>query len=206
MALVVVAWVAILELFACHKQSSDDGDDDAGDADGPCTCPLTEGPIVEQVACGATVCVGGTFYLCSSGDTIAEGLCGDSGSGEQYDGGDGGGSGCVPECTGVSCGGPDMCGSICGCAQGVDCVGGMCGNGCGLLAGSICSEDGGTSDPQTCCQQGNLCRVTDSGVPVCCAQTTTASSLGGLCSTSTECCGYPAVTCVLEGGLGTCVF
>jgi hypothetical protein len=203
MALVAVAWVAILELPACHKQDSDDGDDDAGDADGPCTCPLTEGNTVVNVGCGATVCVGGTFYLCSVGDTIAEGLCGDAGSGEQYDAGEGGGSTCVPVCNGLQCGGPDSCGGVCGCGQGVDCVQGMCGNGCGLLAGSICSE-GDASDLQSCCQEGNLCRVTDSGVPVCCAQTTTKAFQGGLCSLPTDCCDYPAATCAAEGGIGTC--
>ncbi len=202
-ALAVVATVAILQLLSCHGQSASNDDGDDGGDGGPCTCPLTEGNTVVNVVCGATVCAGGTLYLCSIGDTIAEGLCGDASYGGD-DGGDGGPSNCVPECNGVSCGGPDMCGGVCGCSQGVDCVQGMCGNGCALLAGSICSEDAGTSDPQACCEQGNLCRVQDSGVPVCCAQTTTKTFQGGLCSLPTDCCDYPGVTCAAEGGIGTC--
>jgi hypothetical protein len=198
-----VATGAIDHLTGCHHPTynEDYGDDDEGDG-GPCQCEVTPG---NTIPCGETLCTGGTDYLCSGGTPITVGYCGGSPGGDDGGGADGGGDDggmvCIPECDGVSCGGSDMCGGICGCDVGVTCSpSGTCGNGCEQQAGSVCSDGGLT----TCCQEGNLCKAGDAGVSTCCAQTTTTSFQGGICSFSTDCCDYPAVTCGAEGGSGTC--
>jgi hypothetical protein len=207
-ALGLVAAGTVLVFVACQQKSytNNNGGDDGGGDDGPCVCSVSLGGGAPYlIACGEVACVGATSFLCSSGLAIGQGECfveGDTGPGFDSGFGGDGGNGCVPQCDGVSCGGPDMCGGVCGCSAGITCsTAGLCGNGCTLLAGSLCN-DAGLGGPSMCCQQGNLCKSTDAGVSVCCAETTTSTSVGGLCSDNTDCCGYPAVTCDL--GTDTC--
>jgi hypothetical protein len=173
------------------------GGGDPGAEASTCTCSVPNGGVSTSVACGASACGDGTLYLCSGGTPIVIGDC--AGASDAGDGSEGGlGGGCMPSCSGRSCGNDDGCGGVCECAAGLPCdpVNGACGNGCRLQTGDPCQPDASAStNPQACCQDGYQCATGDAGYSGCCATTSAGDAGLGTCQMDTDCCDYPSVHC-----------
>jgi hypothetical protein len=114
--------------------------------------------------------------------------------------------GCIPKCTGTTCG-ADGCGGTCRCGAGLTCCTGICvnlatdPNNCGFCA-RVCADNGCVNGACTCnggaltcpCATPN-CVARKQGLPPACADTNGANT--GDCSTGAD------AACLEQVGLGS---
>lgn len=156
--------------------------DDASSTTCPCIIPREAGQNV-AIKCGTVGCVDGYEVLCSDGIASTMGACLPPTT-----------DACTPLCPTNACAVDDGCGGVCGCPSGEKCVFRSCStNGClrGPLDYCGLNPEAGASD---CCASGLQCNAPDAAMASqCCIQTNTVQ-----CSSSDECCGFPAVSCTVQ--------